>query len=67
MSAHQAEVVCGQLGFPGVEQIFFGSYFGSVSTTFSYDHLNCTGSEEVVSDCDYENFDPGTIHFTNSI
>ena len=55
----QAEGVCSQLGFPGVDRIYFGSYFGSIATEFSYDHLNCTGDEDYVSDCDYENFDEG--------
>ena len=39
----QANVVCQQLGFPGVKSITKSSKFGLVGGKFSYDNINCTG------------------------
>ena len=49
----QAEVVCRQLGYDRVDSVFGDSSFGEVSAHFSYDDLECDGSEATLDDCYY--------------
>ena len=46
-----AEVLCTQLGFHGVEYITSQSHFGYVSGHFSMDQVECLGSENQLVDC----------------
>ena len=54
-SYFQAEVVCRQLGFAGVDVFYTNSHFGEVPDDFSYDDVECSGSERTLDDC-YSNF-----------
>jgi hypothetical protein len=44
-SSFQANVVCRQLGFEGALLVFSNSHFGFVPQKFSYDDVNCGGTE----------------------
>jgi Ca2+-binding EF-hand superfamily protein len=46
-------VVCRQLGFFGIERVTSSSYFGSVSSNFAMDDVQCDGSEARLQDCRY--------------
>jgi hypothetical protein len=41
------------LGFSSVFSITTDSYYGNVPEDFSFDNLNCTGSESSLSNCKY--------------
>jgi len=51
------EVVCRQLGFPGLERVTSQSHFGRVSPTFAMDNVRCNGSERRLEDCHHETDD----------
>jgi hypothetical protein len=52
----QANVVCKQLGFPlGAQTAHSSSYFGTVSANFSYDNVECLGSETTLDACKHLN------------
>ena len=46
-----AAVICNELGFSGVEKFVDVSVFGSGISTMCLDDLQCTGSEDKLSDC----------------
>ena len=52
----KAQVVCKQLGFTGgVHHYTLGSFFGSVSSQFSYDEVECVGTEKSLDECRHDN------------
>jgi hypothetical protein len=49
-------VVCRQLGFPlGAESVQTDSYYGEVLEDFSYDEVQCSGSETELNECPHDN------------
>ena len=54
-SSLQANVVCKQLGYSRSIASFSVSTFGLVSNDFSYDDVNCTGTEPTLDDCPHIN------------
>ncbi len=49
-------MVCRQLGFPlGAESVQTDSYYGEVLEDFSYDKVQCSGSEAELNECPHEN------------
>ena len=53
----QANVVCKQLGFSKAVEYTVNSKFGNVSAEFSFDQVDCSGTEETLEDCKHENTD----------
>jgi len=53
----QADVVCKQLGFLGAARATIESEFGNVHDTFSYDNVDCYGTEDALDDCTHVNED----------
>ena len=49
--------MCRQLGYLRVSQVTIGSLFGSVSSDFSYDGVQCYGFESNLDDCAHSNTD----------
>lgn len=45
------------LGFSSASRVTKGSYFGKVSNEFSFDDMNCTGSESNLTACEHEAYD----------
>ena len=45
------QVVCRQLGYPGLVNITKESYFGNVSSVFAMDDVRCNGTEARLVDC----------------
>ena len=50
----QADVVCKQLGYPNVREVTTESRFGDVTEKFAFDEVSCTGQEESLQQCYYE-------------
>ena len=51
-------MVCRQLGYLlGAESFQTDSYYGKASDYFSYDEVQCTGSESELDECPHENQD----------
>jgi hypothetical protein len=49
-------VVCRQLGYPlGAESFQTDSYYGEVFGDFSYDEVQCSGSEAELDKCSHDN------------
>ena len=44
-------VVCRQLGYFGVDTVYTGAHFGEGSGTIWLDDMQCTGTEDRLSDC----------------
>ena len=51
----KAQVVCKQLGFTAGVQPTVASFFGSVSSQFSYDEVECVGTEKTLDECRHDN------------
>ena len=52
----QGHVVCHQMGFTlGAAQVFSNSHFGMVPADFSYDNVQCIGTETNLDDCPHDN------------
>merc|ERR1711971_148616 len=49
-----AVVVCGQLGYPGVEAATTESQFGLVEGDFSLENVSCVGNETMLTDCEHK-------------
>ena len=49
-----ADVVCKQLGFANAKEVFTKSHFGDVPGVFAMDELSCTGDEDSLQQCRYE-------------
>ena len=54
----KADIVCYELGFNhGADSIKMESYFGPVPPDFSYDDVNCNGTENSLEECGHINSD----------
>ena len=51
----QAAVVCKQLGFPSAQSQTCCSAKGAVPTNFSYDDVECVGTEKTLDACPHLN------------
>ncbi|XP_061079261.1 uncharacterized protein LOC133114081 [Conger conger] len=51
---NEAQVVCRQLGFPGVQSVVEGGAYGSGSGTIWLDDLDCKGTESSLSSCAFK-------------
>ena len=48
-------MVCKQLGFTGAQTVHNESFYGSVSSDFSYDDISCNGGEGTLDNCAHAN------------
>lgn len=55
-----ARVVCRQLGFDNVTNLYCCSHFGQFNYPVTIERLNCTGAEASISDCPYSNVTAGS-------
>lgn len=46
-------VVCHQLGFPGIDKVVNSQVFGSGSGNIVLGNVNCSGSEDKITDCQF--------------
>ena len=47
----KANIVCKQLGYVGAVSATRESFFGNVSSDFSFDDVKCVGEEATLSEC----------------
>jgi len=65
--------VCRQLGFSGVENVYYYSRFGDVTPPFSFLRLKCNGKESNLAECYqyewndhcFESYEGAGVNFTN--
>ena len=51
-----ADVVCKELGYPGVEDTFVSGEFGTGNRTILIDGVDCSGNETSLLDCPSEGY-----------